>query len=210
MARDYLVQIRTIQECGPYHLLGWSLGGIIAHAIAAAIRDQGEDVALLAVLDSAPLDLTQPIYSPGEAEIVRAIAPDLGLNIDFEKEGAERPETVAEMFALVRRFVREVTPGEEAIVYRQVQFYRRGLEIMRMYTLSASPFAGNMLCFAAAENTALESRWKSYVQGEITVQHIPCTHGEMMKPAFVSQIGSIIRNRILRMPRETDKHPART
>jgi thioesterase domain-containing protein len=114
------------------------------------------------------------------------------------------------MFVLVRRFVREVTPDEEAIVYRQVQFYQRSPELMRMYTLSASPFAGDILCFAAAENTTLESRWKSHVQGEITVQNIPCTHGEMMKPAFASQIGSIIRNRILRMSRETDEHPART
>jgi nonribosomal peptide synthetase DhbF len=56
MARDYLAQIRTLQECGPYHLLGRSLGGIIAHAIAAAIRDQGKAVALLAVLDSARSD----------------------------------------------------------------------------------------------------------------------------------------------------------
>jgi thioesterase domain-containing protein len=156
-------------------------------------------VALLAVLDTAPLDLTQPIHIYREAEIVGAIAPDLGLTIDFEKEGVEMPETVAEMFALVRRFVREVSPSEEAAVSRQVLFHRRGLELIRMYTLSASPFAGDMLCFAAAENTTLESAWRSYVQGEITVQHIPCTHGEMMKPAFLSQIGSIIRNRILRM-----------
>src|SRR6202035_6200465 len=29
MAADYLEQIRAVQGSGPYHLLGWSFGGIV-------------------------------------------------------------------------------------------------------------------------------------------------------------------------------------
>ncbi|MFI0263704.1 alpha/beta fold hydrolase [Streptomyces sp. NPDC017056] len=57
MAADYLEQIRTVQPAGPYHLLGWSFGGAVAHAMATRLQEQGEQVALLALLDSAPLQI---------------------------------------------------------------------------------------------------------------------------------------------------------
>nr|AGS49833.1 long-chain-fatty-acid--CoA ligase [uncultured bacterium esnapd16.2] len=38
MAADYVAQIRTVQPAGPYHLLGWSLGGRIAQAMAGCWR----------------------------------------------------------------------------------------------------------------------------------------------------------------------------
>ncbi len=52
MAEDYLSFIRRIQPHGPYNLLGWSFGGLVAHAIATQLQSMGEEVALLALLDS--------------------------------------------------------------------------------------------------------------------------------------------------------------
>src|SRR5262249_47239372 len=54
MAADYLQQIKQVQPSGPYHLLGWSFGGLVAHAIATHLQDLGEKVSLLALLDSYP------------------------------------------------------------------------------------------------------------------------------------------------------------
>nr|WP_268760583.1 alpha/beta fold hydrolase [Protofrankia coriariae] len=55
MVADYLRQIRTVQPAGPYHLLGWSFGGVVAHALATELQRDGERVALLALLDAYPL-----------------------------------------------------------------------------------------------------------------------------------------------------------
>ena len=52
MAEDYLAAIRSVRPRGPYHLLGWSFGGLVAHAIAARLRRSGETVELLALLDT--------------------------------------------------------------------------------------------------------------------------------------------------------------
>ena len=38
MARDYADRIREVQPAGPYHLLGWSLGGNIAFAITEELE----------------------------------------------------------------------------------------------------------------------------------------------------------------------------
>ncbi|MCQ6252821.1 non-ribosomal peptide synthase/polyketide synthase [Streptomyces malaysiensis] len=56
MAADYVAQIRTVQPAGPYQLLGWSFGGNVVQEMAAQLRDAGEEVSLLVVLDSSPMD----------------------------------------------------------------------------------------------------------------------------------------------------------
>ncbi|KAF8943821.1 hypothetical protein BGZ46_006390, partial [Entomortierella lignicola] len=52
MVSDYVKQIRHIQPHGPYHLLGWSFGGSVAHAMAVQLEGLGEEVALLGIMDS--------------------------------------------------------------------------------------------------------------------------------------------------------------
>jgi hypothetical protein len=49
-AHRYVKAIRTVQPQGPYHLLGWSLGGVLAHAMAVQLQSEGEQVALLATV----------------------------------------------------------------------------------------------------------------------------------------------------------------
>jgi thioesterase domain-containing protein len=52
MARIYAEEIRRIQPRGPYHLVGFSFGGVIAHAVAIGFLGAGESVDLLCLLDS--------------------------------------------------------------------------------------------------------------------------------------------------------------
>ncbi|MEV0356930.1 amino acid adenylation domain-containing protein [Nocardia sp. NPDC050697] len=50
----YLTEIRKVQPEGPYRLLGWSIGGVLAHAAAVRLQREGAEVELLAVLDGTP------------------------------------------------------------------------------------------------------------------------------------------------------------
>ena len=52
MASRYLALIRSVQADGPYHLCGWSAGGIIAYEIAKQLTDVGEQVAFLGMIDT--------------------------------------------------------------------------------------------------------------------------------------------------------------
>lgn len=54
--RSYLAGIRACQPHGPYHLGGWSAGGILAYALAAQLLEEGEAVASLTLIDSPPPD----------------------------------------------------------------------------------------------------------------------------------------------------------
>jgi hypothetical protein len=92
----YVRLIRKIQPEGPYHLLGWSFGGVLAHAVAVRLQRADERIALLAVLDGYPrrggtLTVTAPTDSagwdaPSERETLRLLLESLGCE-------AEVPDT---------------------------------------------------------------------------------------------------------------------
>ena len=60
-ARDYIAEMRQVQPKGPYMLGGFSGGGLTAWEMARQLRDAGEDVSVLVLLDT-PLP-TRPALS---------------------------------------------------------------------------------------------------------------------------------------------------
>jgi len=65
MAAYYIEALQTVQPQGPYFLGGHSFGSYVAFEMALQLLHQGQEVALLAILDSpAPL----PTNKPGEVE----------------------------------------------------------------------------------------------------------------------------------------------
>ncbi|HMS75862.1 non-ribosomal peptide synthetase [Gordonia sp. (in: high G+C Gram-positive bacteria)] len=52
LAERYVAEIKQVQPEGPYNVLGWSLGGTIAHAIVALLQQAGDVVAYLGIMDA--------------------------------------------------------------------------------------------------------------------------------------------------------------
>jgi aspartate racemase len=52
MARRYLEDVRSVQPHGPYQLCGFSFGGLVAFEMARLLREQSEEIGLLALLDT--------------------------------------------------------------------------------------------------------------------------------------------------------------
>ena len=52
MAAYYLVALRARQPSGPYLLGGWSFGGVVAFEMAQQLLSEGQQVSMLAMLDS--------------------------------------------------------------------------------------------------------------------------------------------------------------
>jgi thioesterase domain-containing protein len=66
MAAHYIEALRRVQPSGPYFLGGWSFGGLVAFEMAQQLLSSGQQVALLAILDtSAPLPGNISSFSNG-------------------------------------------------------------------------------------------------------------------------------------------------
>jgi myxalamid-type polyketide synthase MxaB len=52
MADIYLEAIRGAHPGGPYHLVGWSAGGVFAYELARRLREGGEPLGIVALIDT--------------------------------------------------------------------------------------------------------------------------------------------------------------
>jgi acyl-CoA synthetase (AMP-forming)/AMP-acid ligase II/3-oxoacyl-(acyl-carrier-protein) synthase/thioesterase domain-containing protein/acyl carrier protein len=54
MAQDYATLIQGVRRDGPCRLLGWSMGGLVAMAVAAELERRGAQVAMVGLVDVTP------------------------------------------------------------------------------------------------------------------------------------------------------------
>lgn len=72
MAEEFLEDLRNIQPHGPYHLAGYSTGGVAAYELARLLVERGESVDAVILLDSYnPTCLTWPLKARIKAHVDR-------------------------------------------------------------------------------------------------------------------------------------------
>ncbi|NEW37377.1 amino acid adenylation domain-containing protein [Nocardia cyriacigeorgica] len=194
-ADRYVEHIRSIQPHGPYHLLGWSLGGLIAHEIAVRLQDAGERVGLLAMMDSYQLsDSLLDQAMPSVADIVGEFGSDL-----FDDATAiDDQMSLSEAAALLRS-----RPGPFAALTvdhleRLYTGYANGTVLANSFRPRV--FTGDLLFFTAADddvNRADRDRcaaaWRPYVTGAVHDHQLRCDHAAMTTPDALAVIGPVLR-----------------
>lgn len=53
LAGRYIAEVRKVQPAGPYRIAGYSFGGLVAYEMAAQLSERGEQIAMLAIFDTA-------------------------------------------------------------------------------------------------------------------------------------------------------------
>jgi amino acid adenylation domain-containing protein len=62
MARTYLQEVQRVQPQGPYHLCGYSFGGVIVFEMAHQLRAAGHQVGLIGMIDTPEWHYTQRVW----------------------------------------------------------------------------------------------------------------------------------------------------
>ncbi|WP_425343124.1 amino acid adenylation domain-containing protein [Nocardia cyriacigeorgica] len=190
LARRYLSEIRTVQPHGPYRLLGWSLGGVLAHAIATELQAAGEQVSLLAMLDSHP----DPDVAGFRAAVREALS-ELGLGTDVLGDGDDiydlSDEALATLHAMIPAELLALTPERLRRVYRGAV---RSAELISGYRPGV--FDGTVEYFSASVPHPRQltggpraADWQRYVSGSVVDHPIPVNHDQMTSPAALDVIG---------------------
>ncbi|SDG50778.1 amino acid adenylation domain-containing protein [Lentzea fradiae] len=183
MAADYVERIRSVQPAGPYHLLGWSFGGLVAHAMATLLQEQGEEVALLASLDSHPVP--EPGELPGDAELLGAILTFFG----YPPE--EKAFTAQEVLEVFRRDDHPLAGLDERGLMDCVAAWRANVRLQASFV--PGRYKGKLLHFVADEEPgSAEVDWSPYVDGEAERHRVPCGHHDMMRPEPLRHIAGVI------------------
>ncbi|WP_329363309.1 amino acid adenylation domain-containing protein [Streptomyces sp. NBC_01483] len=196
MADDYLTYIRSVQKSGPYHLLGWSFGGLVAHAIAARLQEQGEEVALLAMLDSYPASKAFLLPDAAEDERLAVILSAFGGVGDTARDGGngQDPAELRTAREFVHQMASDLKGLENHEIAAVVKTYLRNVRLMADFT--PGRVTGDLLFFTAAlerpEVAATAQEWRDHISGRIIDEEIPYVHDEMTRPAALAVIGRAI------------------
>ncbi|MER5774144.1 amino acid adenylation domain-containing protein [Streptomyces sp. NPDC002039] len=195
MAADYVREIRAVQPSGPYHLLGWSFGGMVAHAMATRLREEGEEVGLLVLLDTYVRSEGVPAEEPegGEQQIFGLLLDAAG----YRPEDVEGQELTRDLVVdLLRRS--ELLPPEilrDDALSAMVETYTHNIGLQAKFT--PGRFDGDLLLFTASpSDTGMDvtpELWRPYVTGSISTHPIVGEHHHLMRPQALSQLGPILR-----------------
>jgi amino acid adenylation domain-containing protein len=197
---DYLTQIRSAQPHGPYHLLGWSFGGNVAHAIAARLQAEGDEVALLALLDAYPVTPT-PAADALAADDPRLLA-DLLTSLGLPAPAAATRDD------LVRLAVPEDSPlhgfPPAGLAALPDVFAANGNALLRHRTGCVD---GDLLFFAATadDHPGDPAAWRDHVSGAIEIHQIPARHGDMLRTDPLAKIGPILAAYLAKLANLTNR-----
>lgn len=169
--------LRTLlaqQPHGPYYLFGYSLGGTLAQGIAARLRQRGEAVAFLGLLDTWPPETQN--WAEKEAN---GLDPEVLAEIDREREAflaAQQGQASGELFSAIE--------GNYADAVRLLT------------TAHSAKFDGKATLFVA-EKTRQEGMdpqvvWGRWV-GELEVFSQNCAHVDIISPQAFEAIGPVVR-----------------
>ncbi|MEU9497960.1 amino acid adenylation domain-containing protein [Streptomyces sp. NPDC048196] len=192
LVTDYVAQIRSVQAGGPYHLLGWSFGGVAAHAVAVRLQAEGEEVALLALLDAYPRDPERAVPLPDEQQVLSAL-------LDFAGHAEDGvPLRISDVMDVLRSGGGPLADLEERRVVAMTEIFVNNARLAAAHV--PGRFDGSLLHFTATAGRPPElptaADWEPAVTGRVERYAVDCTHQEMCKPVPLGQIGRVVAERL--------------
>ncbi|MGG7612530.1 alpha/beta fold hydrolase, partial [Streptomyces sp. ZG43] len=197
MAADYVAEIRALRPHGPYQLLGWSFGGLVAHAMACQLQLAGERVERLVLLDSHVLADLDELPPAPEGAGARQM---YGALLDFAEV---RPPGVRDDELDDARFLGIVRDGDSLLsdiserhLVAMGGAYDNNLRLAR--THRPGRYTGDVLLVRARPDEgpgALSpdpAGWHPYVSGRVDVHTSEHTHGDLACPASLARIARVL------------------
>ncbi|MFJ2772020.1 amino acid adenylation domain-containing protein [Streptomyces sp. NPDC087300] len=201
LAAHYVTRLREVQPTGPYRLLGWSTGGIIAHAMAAHLQETGHEVELLAILDAYPAEGFRELPVPDEAEALESLLTMGGYGPDSL---AGKELTTGNVIEVLRREGSPLAALPPATFEALRDIYLNTNHLVRAY--DHRRFDGDVLFFRATvdtiDDTLTPETWTPYVNGGIANTNVACSHKDMTLPEPIAHIARVVADRLTELEKQ--------
>ncbi|HWW75481.1 MAG TPA: non-ribosomal peptide synthetase, partial [Pyrinomonadaceae bacterium] len=219
MASYYVERLRRAQPEGPYLLGGWSMGGVVAFEMAQQLRQQGQQVALLALLDAPPPPpagaagaLARPLKKVWDKlggtdslALIKNFGEDMGLPLD--KIGINRPKMEKlspedQLTFLLEKAAQSdrLPPGFDAEHIRFL-FGVFKTNVLALQGYAAKRYDGRAVLFMADERLLHSARnpvegWSKILPQGFDFQTTPGDHYTMIKRPNVEKLAARLKAQI--------------
>lgn len=214
MAAYYIRAMQTVQPCGPYYLGGWSFGGLVAFEMAQQLTQMGQQVALLAILDTpAPVASNQPSLGQSLRYLLRtAIWSTLPFVLDYSAIVANRSESSHRQtwfsrwkWSAITRLIPEESRlrllDEAAFMPLLRIFYASSQAAFRY---SPQPYSGRLTLFKTAEHSRYIGQapllgWNQLAP-DIQLRQVSGNHLSMLRQPHVQTLAQQLQQCLCQKP----------
>jgi amino acid adenylation domain-containing protein/non-ribosomal peptide synthase protein (TIGR01720 family) len=181
----HLGTIRNIQPHGPYHLIGYSLGGTLAQGVAARLRQLGEDVAFLGLFDTYPpegQDWSGNTENEAGAEADREREQFVAVTEDEEFDEAMQAEKAAMFTDIVANYA----------------------DAVKLLAHGRTPyFDGEAVLFVATRTLPADwdvrGSWSGRLK-QLHVHEVDCAHEDILAPETLVGLGPLLAKMLADVP----------
>jgi len=199
MADRYLLDIKRVASAGPYRVGGWSFGGVVAYEIARRLEQQGEQVDVVALIDTPALDgdIESVEAEVGNKRLLEAYALEVvGLT---ECHLNAMTEEAAFQHVLQKAVEHGVLPpaADVEMIRREIKMLAAHTHAMLTYAC-AEPIQADLHLLAVQELArgqvlAQPERWQARTTGRLTVYAIPGDHFSLIQPPHVFAVANAMK-----------------
>jgi thioesterase domain-containing protein len=189
MAAQYVEELSRVCRAGPYFLGGWSMGGVVAFEMARQLRARGDQVALLAMIDSR---LPPPAHElvKDDLALLMNFGQDLGLSPEELPCTREEllllspDEQLAALMSQAKKAQLLPPDVEIGLVRCLFEVYKSNLRALPGY---APPvYQGRVTLFRAAEQGAWSRpdeimNWDAWASRGVETYSVPGNHYTMVR-----------------------------
>ncbi|MFV2104309.1 thioesterase domain-containing protein [Micromonospora sp. LOL_024] len=192
MAVRYADTVRTVQPSGPYRLLGWSMGGVLAYETARRLEADGGEVALVVLVD-APYRAIRSYASSPEGLAALFVSEVLG-RASPRPAAAALPSVAQQLADLTARLAPE--PAERialaADLDRRYAVFVAHVAALAGYTPDGPVDAAAVLVTAHGSPDAAPD-WRRLFRGGARVSASAADHHGCLRPPAVDGIAAAVR-----------------
>lgn len=195
MAELYIRHMLTVDPHGPYRLVGYSGGGVIAVEMAHQLRKSGREVELLAMLDT---------LAPQEASTPLSLADKLGMLTKLD--GAYLARRVAHHSERLKEKIQAKLAGNgEHQGKSQIEMLSEQCEIVYLEAQGRyfpAPYDGDVLLFRAERTSAMFARsgemlgWQGLITGKLEIVTLDAYHDTLLAEGSIEVVVEELRRRL--------------
>jgi thioesterase domain-containing protein/acyl carrier protein len=197
LAKNYIAMIKKVQPHGPYFIIGWSLGGTIAHAMSLQLEQANEEIAFLALVDSpapspAPTVPAMKFDLESELHIIKAYLNGSGIEekLIHVTQLSQLWGTAADALEAgqydIESIKKEITqygmpalPNFQQLSIRESLYYLnvgRTLAQARAYYNPTGKVHANVHFFKAGKSIVKHQGWKNYCHRQMKLHKLSGDH----------------------------------
>ncbi len=204
LAAKHLKEIRKLQECGPYQLCGHSFGGLVAYEVACLLMSEGENVSLLALIDTRHPASIRNLPAAAKADFYVAYLTDRFVRYGQNLRRANIRQIVVDAFKSTSHRLTKLTWRATRLFSSAPPIVIPGVirrEVLALHdarhAYTPKQYRGKMVLFRALSReveykTDTTLGWAMSVTEPIDVHNVQGGHLSIMRSPYIEAVSDIL------------------